>query len=66
MTYQLTLTINKVDGTKDYDFCNIEADSKEQAIKIHTSNLNVRIERAKAGNRYISREYATWKSFELV
>jgi len=64
MTHTLELTIKLENGKTDYDFVNVPANSRQEAIEIHTKALNTRIERAKAGNK-IWKQYINWQGFEL-
>lgn len=64
MTYQLELTIYLENGKTDYDFVQVPANSRQEAIEGQARCLNNRIEKAKAGNK-IWKHYANWLGFEL-
>lgn len=69
MTYSLELEVTMIDGSKDFDFCQVVGETREQAIKFQKDNLLSRIEKAKSGNKIWvsnSADYANWLDFLLV
>lgn len=64
MNYGLELVIELDNGETDYDFVNVHAETRQEAIEKHARNLKNRIARAKAGNQ-IWKHYANWQGFEL-
>ena len=65
--YNLEL-VYKIGKNKRYDFVNVNAETREEAIAIHTKSLQTRIEKAKNGNNIWannSLNYANWEWFEL-
>ncbi len=61
MTHSLELEVTMIDGSKDFDFCQIAAETREQAIEVQKRNLLSRIEKAKSGNK-IWASYTEWAS----
>lgn len=64
MNHNLELTIKLENGKTDYDFVNVKANSREEAIKTHVNCLKNRINRAKSGNKIFA-SYAKWQGFEI-